>query len=291
VTTKKPKSKYKSITVEKPIPLQYDLALLAAFDTNALDESRLKNDADNYLKEYTRDGTQLIINQIFKLPITSSDLGIMAELPEQVTVIPREKPLPKPKPPTRWERFAKAKGIQHHKKSKMVYDEATGEWVSRWGYKGTNDDGANDWLIPVPQNGDPFEDQFSKRREAKKGRISKNEVRHRRNIEEADAASNQPKGADARSLRKVELQRQIAISKTATASIGKFDKPLEGELKLKGVKRKFEPSIGDVKKEKELSLNILKNIVGKKGDIVNVRKVRGKKDFFLRKYFTKLSTN
>jgi regulator of ribosome biosynthesis len=62
------------------------------------------------------------------------------------------KKLPKPKPPTRWERFAKAKGIQHRKKNKMIYDEATGEWVSRWGYKGTNDDGINDWLIPVSQN-------------------------------------------------------------------------------------------------------------------------------------------
>lgn len=43
---------------------------------------------------------------------------------------------------------------------------------------------------------------------------------------------------------------------------------------------KFEPSIGDVKKEKELNLNILKKVVGKKGDIVNVRKVRSKNDFF-----------
>ena len=34
----------------------------------------------------------------------------------------------------------------------MIYDEATGEWVPRWGYKGTNDDGANDWLIPISQN-------------------------------------------------------------------------------------------------------------------------------------------
>jgi len=34
----------------------------------------------------------------------------------------------------------------------MVYDEATGDWVPRWGYKGINDDGANDWLIPVPDN-------------------------------------------------------------------------------------------------------------------------------------------
>ncbi|CAG8552768.1 1632_t:CDS:2 [Funneliformis mosseae] len=275
------KSKYKPVTVEKPIPLQYDLAILAGFDTNALDESRLKNDADTYLEEYTRDGTQLIINQIFKLPVTSSDLGVMAELPDLVTVLPREKPLPKPKPLTRWEKFAKIKGVQHRKKSKMIHDEATGEWVPRWGYKGTNDDGANDWLIPVPDNADPFEDQFTKKREVKKERITKNEARHRRNVEEAEIALNQSKGVNdvnTRSLRRTELQKQIIISKTATASMGKFDKHLEGEPKLKGVKRKFEPIIGDVKKEKESSLNILNKVVGKKGDIVNVRKAIAKRD-------------
>ncbi|CAI2162151.1 13801_t:CDS:2 [Funneliformis geosporum] len=262
------KSKFKSVTVEKPIPLQYDLAILAGFDTNALDESRLKNDTDNYLEEYTRDGTQLIINQIFNLPIKSSELGVMAELPDLVTVLPREKPLPKPKPPTRWEKFAKVKGVQHRKKSKMAYDEATGEWVPRWGYKGTNDDGANDWLIPVPDNA------------AKKERITKNEARNRRNVEEAEIASNQSKGLNGvneRSLRRAELQKQIIVSKTATASMGKFDKRLEGEPKLKGVKRKFEPIIGDVKKEKESSLNILNKVVGKKGDIVNVRKAIAKR--------------
>jgi len=30
-------------------------------------------------------------------------------LPESRTVIPREKPVPKPKPPTKWEEFAKRK--------------------------------------------------------------------------------------------------------------------------------------------------------------------------------------
>lgn len=49
---------------------------------------------------------------------------------------------------------------------------------------------------------------------------------------------------------------------------------------------KFEPSIGDVKKEKELNLNILKKVVGKKGDIVNVRKVKNKNDFFFSNKYT-----
>ena len=31
--------------------------------------------------------------------------------------------IPKPKPPTKWEKFAKAKGIQKQKKDKLIWDD------------------------------------------------------------------------------------------------------------------------------------------------------------------------
>ncbi|KAF0359000.1 RRS1-domain-containing protein [Gigaspora margarita] len=276
------KSKFKSINVEKQVPLQFDLGLLASFDTNALEENKLKTETDNYLKTYTRDGTQLLINEIFQLPLTSvQDVGVVVELPKIVTAIPREKPLPKPNPPTRWERFAKIKGIKKNKKSKLIYDEEKGEWVPRWGYKGANDDGSNEWLVPVPDNADPFEDQFTKLREAKKVRISKNEARRRRNMDEAETGETQKlenkSKAGAKALKKTELHQQISVAKTSTASLGKFDKPIKGEpSNTKGVKRKFEPNIGDIQKEKEARLNILNKIIDKKGEVLNVRKAIAK---------------
>ncbi|KAG9305837.1 hypothetical protein G9A89_006248 [Geosiphon pyriformis] len=275
-------NKYKPITVEKPVPLEFDLGLLAAFDTNALDDTKLKTNTDDYLKEYNRDAVQLLFNEIFKLPVLVQDASVFVELPEVKTILPREKRLPKAKPPTRWEKFAKTKGIQKQKKSKMIFNEATGEWVSRWGYKGVNDDGANDWLIPVSANDDPFQDQFAKRREAKKQRVSKNEARHQRNLDETAAKDKNSSATailDPKSTRKAELYKEIAISKTATASIGKFDKPLEGEPKIKGIKRKFEPTIVvDLKQEKEKSLNILKKVVSKTGgsNVLNIRKAIAK---------------
>jgi regulator of ribosome biosynthesis len=33
----------------------------------------------------------------------------------------------------------------------LVYDEASGEWVPRWGYKGKNKQGENDWLVEVDE--------------------------------------------------------------------------------------------------------------------------------------------
>ncbi|KAI8061469.1 ribosome biogenesis regulatory protein-domain-containing protein [Gilbertella persicaria] len=266
-------AQFKPITVEKLVPLDFDLNLLAGFDTNALEEKTLKskNNMEKYLTELTRDNAQLIVNELFKLPVTSADAGVLAQLPNRVSVLPREKPLPKDKPLTRWEKFAKAKGIQNKKRERMVYDEETGEYVPRWGYKPKEEGKLDaDWLMPVPNHADPMEDQYEKAREAKKARVEKNTKRQRRNQEEGAAASLAGK-KDIKEFKKDELQTAIAASKKSTASLGKFDAKLKGETKMKGVTHQFSPTIGDVKAEKNSSLDILKKIVGK-NDIVNTEK-------------------
>ena len=64
----------------------------------------------------------------------------MAELPEPTTQLPRGKPLPKPRAPTKWEIFAQRKGITKHKRSKDVWDEEAGEYKRRFGYKRAGDE-------------------------------------------------------------------------------------------------------------------------------------------------------
>lgn len=64
----------------------------------------------------------------------------MAELPEPTTQLPRAKPLPKPRAPTKWEVFAQRKGITKHKRSKDVWDEEAGEYKRRFGYKRAGDE-------------------------------------------------------------------------------------------------------------------------------------------------------
>jgi len=56
------------------------------------------------------------------------------KLPETVIKLPRSKPLPKPKPLTKWEKYRLEKGIAPRKKrSRMVYSELAGDWVPRYG--------------------------------------------------------------------------------------------------------------------------------------------------------------
>jgi regulator of ribosome biosynthesis len=83
---------------------------------------------------------------------------------------------------------------------------------------------------------DPMEDQYAKRREEKKERVDKNKKQQRRNAEEAQAIAA---GQNPREARKQQLKEKLLTTRKATASLGKFDKKLKDEPKLKsGEKRK-----------------------------------------------------
>ncbi len=61
-------------------------------------------------------------------------------------------PLPPPKAETAWEKFARKKGIKAKTadvRQKMQYNDSTGEWEPKWGYKGANKNGENDWIVEV----------------------------------------------------------------------------------------------------------------------------------------------
>ncbi|KAI9013057.1 Rhodanese- sulfurtransferase [Gaertneriomyces sp. JEL0708] len=265
------KDKYKTVEVEKPIPVEFDLRNLAAFDQNPIDPKALAAGKVAYLNSLARDGAQLLLNQIFALPTETSAEGVFAKLPNATTTLPRAKPVPKAKSMTRWEKFAKAKGIQKTKKSRMQFDEASGEFKPQWGYKGTNND-TNDWLIEVPENGDPDEDQYEKRREEKKERVDKNKKQQRRNLEEAAATAA---GKNPREVRKAELQKKILESKASTASLGRFDAQLKNEdkIKVKRGKRKFEADTVDAGVDKESALNVAQKVLsGGDSKVLNTAK-------------------
>ncbi|KAI0638437.1 ribosome biogenesis regulatory protein-domain-containing protein [Trametes polyzona] len=280
-------AKKKSVTVEKEIPLEVDAGFLTVTDLNPVDQESYEADLEDYLMSTARDGVQTLIASLFSLPTTSSPDGPLAQLPAPTTQLPRAKPLPKPKPPTKWEQFAKAKGIQKKRKDKKVWDEEKQEWVDRWGWKGANKAKETQWLTEVPANADVDYDPSKVARDERKARIAKNERQHQQNLARAAQASGSaPPAASSSSQRKKEIDRTLAVTRTSTASMGKFDRKLEGEKKLKGMKRKFEPTEMPAESEKSHNLAILakldKEPVAKKSkkssqesggsDVLNVRK-------------------
>ena len=67
-------------------------------------------------------------------------VGRVAHLPTPTTPLPRAKPVPKPRAPTKWEAFAQRKGIVKRKRSREVFDEEAGEHRRRFGYKRAGDE-------------------------------------------------------------------------------------------------------------------------------------------------------
>ncbi|KZT05636.1 RRS1-domain-containing protein [Laetiporus sulphureus 93-53] len=276
-------AKQQSVTVYKDVPLEVDIGFLTATDLNPVDEESYNENIEEYLMSTARDGVQTLVAALFSLPTTSSPDGPLAQLPSPTTQLPRAKALPKPKPLTKWEQFAKAKNIQKKRKEKKVWDEEKQEWVDRWGWKGANKKKEVQWLTEVPANADADYDPSKAARDARKARITKNERQHQQNLahaQSASAGSSIPATAD----RKVKISRTLAMTRTSTASMGKFDRTLEGEKKLKGVKRKFEPTEVSASQEKSHNLAILqklerepaakkmKKLDGGGDDVLNVRK-------------------
>ncbi|ODV95601.1 hypothetical protein PACTADRAFT_76059 [Pachysolen tannophilus NRRL Y-2460] len=190
---------FKPVTVEKPIPVSYDLGNLAVFDPNPLDGTKLTDEKElnKHLDEVTRDNAQLLINQILSLPVktttesNSSDGGqsstiTLVQLPEPLTPLPREKSVPKAKAPTKWEQFAAKKGIKKKgKEGKLAYDEEVGEWTPKWGYGGKNKKLDNQWLVEVDEKAeekDGLIDPRSLNRAERMKLIKKNQAQQKKNL-------------------------------------------------------------------------------------------------------------
>jgi len=98
-----------------------------------------------------------------------------------VTRLPRGKRLPSKKAETRWEKFAKLKGVHKRKRSKLVYDENSQEYKRRWGYKRANDPTkSDDWLIEAKANEKPGTDPWSELKKERDERVTKNEKQRKK---------------------------------------------------------------------------------------------------------------
>lgn len=140
---------------------------------------------EDYLLNLTRDNVQLLLNQVWELPTERVEEAIVVKLPQPTFTLPRSQRVPKPKPLTKWQKFAKEKGIQKKKKSKLTWDENLQKWLPLYGYRKAAAQKEKDWLLEVPQNADPMEDQFAKKSNEKVERVAKNELQRLRNIAKA----------------------------------------------------------------------------------------------------------
>ncbi|XP_030553401.1 ribosome biogenesis regulatory protein homolog isoform X2 [Rhodamnia argentea] len=279
--------------MEETRTVQVDLGNLMALDSSHHFPS-LPSSREELIQKCLEKGTELVqvvADALFNLPSTEDVDGPIVKLPPPTTKLPREKHLPKPKPPTTWEMFAKAKGIKNRKKDKIVYDEQTGTWKRRYGYDRVNDD-QDVPILEAKATDEVGSDPFAVRRADKKKRVEKQNKNRLQNLKQAAkdhalpshiqlAATALPiTGTQAapKKVSKDELGNVAGLAATATASGGKFDKKLPGEKKPKHEQkhRKFLPVAegkGQGSKEKEQTDRVLNKLLSKNShEILNVDK-------------------
>lgn len=84
-------------------------------------------------------------------------------LPEKTTVVPRFRALPSEKILTKWQKYAKEKGISKKKRSRMVWDETIEDYAPRWGaYSIKHNASKAQAIIEVKKGEDPNQDPYEK---------------------------------------------------------------------------------------------------------------------------------
>lgn len=135
---------------------------------------------DFKIMQLTSNSLDLLLKEFSQLKCESTPDGMVYELPPPVNPLPREKPLPQPKPQTKWQKFAAEKGIKKRKHDRMVMDEVTGKMRPRMWRKRNTDPirdakpGVDGFAGAV----DPFTREAAERRE----RLNKQKTNQLKNI-------------------------------------------------------------------------------------------------------------
>ena len=123
--------------------------------------------------------------------------------------------------------FAKKKGISKTKTPNTVYDEETGEWVPRWGYKGANKKAEDEWLVELPTSHEgptQHEETGNPRTAAKKdrrARVEANEGRRGRNAGEDIPKKKKPSINEVVTKKLAARLRRAKVGKVLGGRVGR----------------------------------------------------------------------
>lgn len=162
-------------------------------------------------------------------------------LPNPNTILPRSKPIPKPRAATKWEKFRLEKGIEKKKRSRLVYSETAGDWVPRWGkgryivfyYSAKKIEDITEWAIeekPGMDGKNPFE----LKNQDKKLQKMKQKKREMKN-EENNKKKHQQKASEEKNVQQEATNRRFKNKK--------LNKMQDEKNKLKSEKKGLEKTL------------------------------------------------
>ncbi|KAF0991494.1 hypothetical protein HZS_6913 [Henneguya salminicola] len=156
--------------------------------SNTVTDLKNVTDLEESLKRCASNCFQALILKLHDLKAEIYEEVVTYVLPEPVYELPRVRPILKAAPLTKWEKFAKEKGIRKKKKDKLLYDENTKEYRPRFGKNRIND--PNDqWIIETPKDFPLGKDPFEIIETQKKEGVAKNELSRLKNLKNAGKKS------------------------------------------------------------------------------------------------------
>nr|CAG4647358.1 EOG090X0CBY [Megafenestra aurita] len=214
--------KLKSIQVDKVVELKYDLGNLLAYDINDIDINQLRENKEAVLASLSRDNVQLLMNQIFQLPTVKVDNEIVVKLPAPSTRLPRAKPAPKAKELSKWEKYAKEKGITQRKKTKATWDEELKKWVPRYGFKKVLAEKEKNWVVELPGNAHDSVDPIALKKTKKQETVAKNEIQTSDNWQRFDKTQDIGTFKIRTNLNEKAARKFIEVITTSQVSVGEL---------------------------------------------------------------------
>jgi regulator of ribosome biosynthesis len=277
--------------METETNLTYDLGILTLFDSNPL---KFKCDLTNpklpkLLEEQSIQNIKRLAHSLYALKVQKDqkleaipdehqviDFGeskFDVKLPQVKTAFPRHKKIPEQKALTKWERFAKEKGIQKVKRSRMVFDEITKSYVPRWGPGSIKKiQASTDIIRPVKPGENPNEDPFEKKSKTQQLQREKQKYSELRNKMEAkgllrkDDVPQTMKQMNHKNRDKKATKKALEIAQNSTASMGMFDKKShKEEPEIRKKRKNVATHFGSAKEENRRDLDILEQVVRNQG--------------------------
>jgi regulator of ribosome biosynthesis len=242
----------------------YDLFNLAAknvFDQRYDENEWVEDDDDDktegferFLLDRATSSTTQLLEALWQLPSKPSDEGPLALLPATSYVLPRALPPPAPKEDSKWDKFAKEKGIEQRKRSRKEWDEDLGDWTVRYG-KDSKHNKDVQWPIMEASKDDPYADPWAQARDAKKAKVEKNQVNQTKNLERAGVL---PKGSG-KKLEKEQAAKRAGAKSQQTNEVEKAKQYPAGvpvdmkSVKASEVKNRAQRGIESTKKALQLT--------------------------------------
>lgn len=159
-----------------------------------------------------------------------------------------------------------------------------------FGFKKAAADKDRDWVLEVPDNADPMEDQFQKKKDLKNERVAKNEVQRLKNVARSQKVKMPRVGiVDTNASSSKALLTAATIAKSSTASVGKFQGKISKEKMAKGLGVKelipgLKRKASHLAPEKTQNMELINSILNKRPKVDEEKAVQYQKTENRRKH-------